>query len=127
AIGDGFFPTGDLGHMDAAGRLIITGRSRLLIDIGGRKVNPLEVEGVLCQHPGVRECVVISMRQSETIRRLRAIVVPEDQSAAPSVESIRQFARARLAPFKVPRQIEFWDALPRSATGKVLRQQLEAL
>jgi len=125
-LSDGFFLTGDLGHLDAAGRLIITGRSRLLIDIGGKKVNPLEVEGVLCQHPGVRECVVISMRQSETIRRLRAIVVPEDQSAAPSVESIRQFARARLAPFKLPRQIEFWDALPRSAAGKVLRQQLEA-
>ncbi|MGN6504984.1 MAG: class I adenylate-forming enzyme family protein [Tepidisphaeraceae bacterium] len=125
-LSDGFFPTGDLGHLDAAGRLIITGRSRLLIDIGARKVNPLEVEDVLCQHPGVRECVVISMRQSETIRRLRAIVVPEDHESAPSVESIRQFARARLAPFKVPRQIEFWDALPRSATGKVLRQQLEA-
>lgn len=126
AISDGFFYTGDLGHLDAMGRLNITGRSRLLIDIGGMKVNPLEVEDVLCQHPGVRECVVISMWQSETIRRLRAIVVPEDHRSVPTVESIRQFARARLAPFKVPRKIEFWDALPRSATGKVLRQQLEA-
>ena len=73
---DGFFLTGDLGRLDAHGNLTITGRLKLLIDVGGLKVNPLEVEAVLAQHPGVAACVVVPMRVSETVCRLKAIVTP---------------------------------------------------
>ncbi len=123
---DGFYPTGDLGHVDAAGRLHVTGRARLLIDVGGRKVNPLEVEGVLLAHPRVGGCVVVPVQQTATVARLKAIVEPRRPGPPPDVEELRAFARHRLAAHKVPRAIEVWPALPRSAAGKVLRQQVQA-
>lgn len=123
---DGFFPTGDLGRVDASGNLTITGRIKLLIDVGGLKVNPLEVEEVLRQHPGVAACVAVPMRLSETISRIRAVVVPVDPATPPAAEELRRFARARLTPHKVPRVFEFRDKLPTSATGKILRHLVEA-
>jgi long-chain acyl-CoA synthetase len=114
---DGHFATGDLGHLDAAGNLTITGRMRMLIDTGGMKINPVEVESVLGNHPDVAECAIVPLRQSETVQRLRAVIVPRDVSAPPSSESIRAFVRQRLAGYKVPRLIEFRSALPRTATG----------
>ncbi|HSV15992.1 MAG TPA: class I adenylate-forming enzyme family protein, partial [Tepidisphaeraceae bacterium] len=72
---DGHFRTGDIGRIDARGELRITGRVRLLIEVGGRKVNPLEVEAVLSSHPDVNECVVVAMKQTDTIHRLRAVLV----------------------------------------------------
>jgi acyl-CoA synthetase (AMP-forming)/AMP-acid ligase II len=118
---DGFYPTGDLGHVDDAGRLHITGRARLLIDVGGRKVNPLEVEGVLLAHPRVGGCVVVPVRQTDTVARLKAVVEPRRPGPAPDPEDLRAFARERLAAHKVPRAFEVRDALPRSPAGKVLR------
>ncbi len=122
---DGFFPTGDLGKLDAAGRLFITGRIKLLIDVGGMKVNPFEVEHVLCQHPRVAECVVVPMRQSETVSRLMAVVTPRDESAPPAVDELRAFAKSRLSAYKVPRVFEVRETLPHSATGKVLRHLVQ--
>jgi acyl-coenzyme A synthetase/AMP-(fatty) acid ligase len=122
---DGHFRTGDIGRIDARGNLRITGRVRLLIEVGGRKVNPLEVEAVLSDHPDVNECVVVAMRQTDTIHRLRAVMVARDPDHPPTAEAIRQFARQRLAGYKVPRAIEFRRMLPRSATGKLLRHQVE--
>jgi acyl-CoA synthetase (AMP-forming)/AMP-acid ligase II len=121
---DGYFLTGDLGRLDGFGNLTITGRIKLLIDVGGLKVNPLEVEDVLAQHPDVASCVVVPVRVSETVSRLKAIVTP--RSGPPSPESLRQFARARLAGYKVPRQFEVRDDLPKSPTGKTLRHLVEA-
>src|SRR5690606_25385132 len=103
ALVDGHFATGDLGRLDAHGNLSITGRTRLLIDTGGLKVNPVEVESVLASHPDVAECVVLPMAQSQTVQRLRALVVPRDPAHPPTAEFIRQFARERLAAYKVPR------------------------
>ncbi len=123
---DGFYPTGDLGHVDAAGRLHVTGRAKLLIDVGGRKVNPLEVEAVLLAHPLVAGCVVVPVAQTDTVARLKAVVEPRRPGPTPDVEDLRSFARARLAAHKVPRAFEVRDALPRSAAGKVLRQQVQA-
>jgi acyl-coenzyme A synthetase/AMP-(fatty) acid ligase len=122
---DGHFRTGDLGHIDEHGRLSITGRARLLIDTGGLKINPLEVEGVLVQHPEVAECVVVPVRQSETVERICAVVVARDEFSPPTVESIRSFAKERLAAYKVPRLVLFRDRLPKTATGKVLRHLVE--
>jgi long-chain acyl-CoA synthetase len=118
---DGFFPTGDLGEIDEHGNLTITGRIKLLIDIGGLKVNPREVEEVLLQHPDVGDCVIVPMRQSETILRLKAIVTPKRAGQLLEIESLRRFARERLTSHKVPRLFEVRESLPRTATGKLLR------
>ena len=124
---DGFFRTGDLAELSPAGELTLIGRTKLLIDVGGAKVNPLEVEAALAEHPGVAACVVLPLALSETIRKVRAIVVPSDPAAAPSAAELRDFVRQRLARHKVPRLIEFRDALPRTPAGKIARQLLETL
>lgn len=123
---DGFFPTGDLGAVDAHGNLTITGRLKLLIDVGGLKVNPLEVEAVLSQHEAVSRCVVVPMRLSETVFRLKAVIAPRDPRDPPRAEDLRQFARARLTAHKVPRLFEIRETLPTSPTGKILRHLIEA-
>jgi acyl-CoA synthetase (AMP-forming)/AMP-acid ligase II len=118
---DGFFPTGDLGRVDNGGNIRLTGRLKLLIDVGGLKVSPMEVEAVLRGHGSVGECIVVPMALSQTVNRLRAVVTPRDERTTIDVDELRQFARARLSPHKVPRVFEVRAALPRSATGKVLR------
>jgi acyl-CoA synthetase (AMP-forming)/AMP-acid ligase II len=120
----GFFPTGDLVRIDASGNLFITGRLKLLIDVGGLKVNPLEVELAMGEHPSVAACVVVPMRLSETVARLKAIVTPADPGRPPQADDLRRFARQRLSAHKVPRVFEVRESLPRSATGKVLRHLL---
>ena len=124
ALTKGFFLTGDLGCLDDAGRLTITGRIKLQIDVGGLKVNPLEVEYVLGQFPGVIECAVVPMRVAETVNRLRALVVPDRDQGGFDVAALRRFARTRLAAHKVPRVIEICPPLPRSPTGKIQRHAL---
>lgn len=122
---DGFLLTGDLGRLDASGTLELTGRLKLMVDVGGLKVNPLEVEAVLVRHPGVRDAVVIPIPYSETASRLKAIVIPEP-GAALGRDEIRAFAREHLSPYKVPRSFEITEDVPRSPTGKILRQRLLA-
>jgi len=123
---DGHFLTGDLGVLDETGALTITGRLKLLIDIGGRKVNPAEVESVLHRHPQVGQCVVVPMRLSETVCRLKAIVAPARPDAELSPQDLRRFARKRLSGYKVPRLFEVRASLPTGPTGKVLRHLVEA-
>jgi acyl-CoA synthetase (AMP-forming)/AMP-acid ligase II len=123
---NGFFLTGDLGRLDPFGNLTITGRLKLLIDVGGLKVNPVEIEEVLCAHPDVASCIVVAMPVSETVSRLKAIVIPAENSAPPSPASLRTFARTRLAGYKVPRLFEIRESLPKSATGKILRHMVQA-
>jgi acyl-CoA synthetase (AMP-forming)/AMP-acid ligase II len=120
---DGYFLTGDLGRIRAEGDLTITGRLKNLIDIGGMKVNPAEVEEVLGSHESVAECVVLPIAITPTVSRLKAIVVPANGAVDP--EELRRFARERLAGHKVPRVVEVRNSLPRSPSGKVLRAQLE--
>lgn len=122
---NGFFPTGDLGRLDAHGNLTITGRLKLLIEVGGQKVNVLEVEELLRTHPGVGEAAVVALRVSETVSRLKAVVTPRDPQAPPDPEDVRRHLRERLTAYKVPRVVEVRSALPRSAAGKVLRRALE--
>jgi len=122
---EGYFPTGDLARLEYDGRLYITGRLKLLIDVGGMKVNPLEVEAVLCQHPDVAECVVVPIQQSETVNRLRAVVTPRDPAVPIAIESLRAFAKSHLNAYKVPRIFDIRQALPKSPTGKILRHTVE--
>jgi long-chain acyl-CoA synthetase len=125
ALPDGFFLTGDIGALDAQGQLELTGRLALLIDVGGRKVNPLEVESVLESHPAVQAAAVVPARYSRTVSRLKAIIVP-DGAGAPDGAALRSYLREQLDEYKIPRRFEFRESLPRSATGKLLRQQLDA-
>ena len=121
---DGFFVTGDLGRLDAAGRLTLTGRTALLIDVAGRKVNPLEVEAALAGHPRVAEVAVVPIPYSRTVGRMKAVVVPAG-SGEVRADELRAFLRERLAAWKIPRRFEFLATLPRSPAGKVLRRELE--
>jgi len=120
---DGLFRTGDLGRLSEDGQLTVTGRVKLLIDVGGLKVNPLEVENVLNRHPAVREAVVVAAPVTETISRLKAIVVPNDAQRIAGVE-LRRFVGQALSGHKVPRLIELRESLPRNAAGKVQRSAL---
>lgn len=122
---DGHFLTGDIGTLDTAGALTITGRLKLLIDVGGRKVNPAEVEAVLSKHPDVGLCVVLPLRVSENVWRVKAVVTPASPSAEISVKDLRRFARQRLSAYKVPRVFEVRATLPTSSVGKVLRHLVE--
>jgi long-chain acyl-CoA synthetase len=114
--------TGDRGRIDEAGRLIITGRRKLLIDVSGDKVDPIEVEDVLAVHPKVREVVVVGVPSGiEGEELIKAVVVGE---AACGERELIRFCRERLANYKVPHMVEFREEIPRSSLGKVLRKYL---
>lgn len=115
---DGHFRTGDLGRIDD-GVVHITGRLKAQFDVGGLKVNPEDVEAVLQGCPGLHEVAVLPLVLTETVTRVRLVVVSD---ASP--EAIRAFARATLAPHLRPRQIEVVDRLPRTASGKIKRYEL---
>jgi long-chain acyl-CoA synthetase len=119
----GFLLTGDLGRMDEAGRLTVTGRLKLVVDVGGFKVNLLEVERAICEHASVRECVVVPVAVSETVVRLKAHILAEPGAEA-CVGGLSAFLRPRLSAHKIPRSFELRSSFPRSATGKVLRHRL---
>jgi acyl-CoA synthetase (AMP-forming)/AMP-acid ligase II len=117
----GHFLTGDIGMLDARGALTITGRLKLLIDVGGRKVNPAEVESVISSHPDVGSCVVVPIPVDQNVSRVKAILTPARPDIDVSVQNLRRFARERLSAYKVPRVFEVRATLPTSAIGKVLR------
>lgn len=119
----GRFATGDLGHFDDRGALVVTGRSDDAIITGGENVQPEEVEAVLREHPAVDDAAVIGIEDATWGHVLEARVVA---SRSLSTDELVSFARQRLAPFKVPRRIVFVDALPRSDGGKLLRRSIAA-
>ncbi len=123
---DGWFRTGDLGHVDAAGDLFVTGRTKLFISTGGFKVDPFEVEAVLLEQPGVAEAVVVGTAGERGEEVVKAVVVPTDADADEAAlgEALLVACRERLAPFKVPRIVELRAEIPRSPLGKILRKYL---
>jgi acyl-CoA synthetase (AMP-forming)/AMP-acid ligase II/thioesterase domain-containing protein len=118
---DGWFRTGDVGRFDDDGYLTITGRVKDLINRGGEKIAPLEVEAILAQHPAVGEVCVFAIPHPTLGEEIAAAVVPTPDSPV-AARDIRDHARARLVDFKVPRRIFFCAALPRGASGKVQRR-----
>ncbi len=119
---DGFFFTGDLGRLDADGRLWLTGRKKLFIEVAGNKVDPVEVEDVLATHPKVREAVVVGIpgrAPGEEI--VKAVIVAE---GTVEKDELLRLCQDRLALYKVPRYVEFRDEIPKSPLGKVLRKYL---
>lgn len=123
SMAEGFFSVGDLARRDGAGRYFLEGRKRDMVISGGVNVYPAEVEGVLEQHPDLREVAVVGVPDRDLGERVRAFVVPR-AGHAPDEASVRAFARARLSGAKVPRDVVFLDALPRNPTGKVLKREL---
>ena len=116
------FLTNDRGRLDEDGRLYITGRKQLLIDVKGDKVDPLEVEDVLAVHPRVREVVVVGVESGDEGEDIiKAVVVPD--GACQERELIR-FARERLSNYKTPQMVEFREEIPKSPSGEVLRKYL---
>jgi long-chain acyl-CoA synthetase len=118
---DGYFLTGDLGRIDAAGLLYLLGRKKLLINRGGFKVNPREVESLLETHPSVRQAAVIGVPSSSGEERIKAVVVADGRCTE---ADIVRYCHGKIADFKIPSLVEFADALPLSQTGKVRRQAL---
>ena len=111
---DGWFRTGDIGRLDSEKFLFITGRLKEMIDRGGEKVLPQEVEDVLAGHPAVSEAAVFAVSHPTLGEDVAAAVVLREGAAATVLE-LRRFAATRLAPFKVPRRIEFVDAIPQTS------------
>jgi malonyl-CoA/methylmalonyl-CoA synthetase len=122
---DGWLRTGDLGQLDADGTLTLAGRCRDLILSGGFNVYPLEVEGALAGHPDVAECAVFGLPDADLGEVVAAAVVPA-AGRVPSEPALREHARERLAPHKVPRRWLLLPELPRTALGKVNRAALAA-
>lgn len=120
---DGHVSTGDLGHLDAAGRLHVDGRDDEMVVTGGENVFPVEVESVLTEHPEVDEAIVVGVDHDDLGQVLRAYVRAVD-GTEPDLEALRTFVRERLERFKVPREIVVVDDFPRGGTGKILRSEL---
>ncbi len=118
-----WFRTGDQGMLDADGYLTLTGRLKELINRGGEKISPLEVDAALLEHPAVAEAVCFAAPDSHYGEAVQAAVVLSGDSEQ---EDIQNFCRDRLADFKVPDVIYFADELPRTATGKIQRRHVAA-
>ena len=120
AFFDGWFRTGDQGVMDADGYVSITGRLKEIINRGGEKISPREVDEIIMEHPAVHQCVTFAMPHDMLGEDVAAAVVLR-QGAEATDKELREFASERLAPFKVPRKILILTEIPVGATGKLQR------
>ena len=116
----GWFRTGDQGQMDEAGYLTLTGRLKEIINRGGEKISPREVDDVLMTHPAIAQAVVFAVSHDKLGEDVAAAIVLREGEEV-SERDIRDFAGEHLAPFKVPRKIVLLDEIPKGATGKLQR------
>jgi long-chain acyl-CoA synthetase len=121
---DGWLLTGDIGKMDEDGYFYVVDRKKDMIDVGGLKVYPREVEEVLFEHPAVKEAAAIGMPDSFRGEVVRCFVVLKDPSAKVTEKDIIDFCAARISKYKVPQKVEFVPELPKTLVGKVLRRKL---
>jgi fatty-acyl-CoA synthase len=122
--GKPFFRTGDLGRTDEDGYFYISDRLKRMINAAGYKVWPAEVEAAMYQHPAIKECCVIAAPDARRGETVKAVVVLKPGAAA-SAEEIMHWARGRMAAYKAPRKLAFMDALPRTASGKLMWRALQ--
>ncbi len=123
AFTNGYFRTGDQGYLDGDGYLTLTGRIKELINRGGEKISPLEVDAALLEHPAVAEACCFGVPDAKYGEEVHAAVVLRGEATA---HDLQAFCRGRLADFKVPKQIHIATAVPRTATGKVQRRHVAA-
>ncbi len=122
---DGWLRTGDVGYMDATGKVFITDRKKDLIIVNGLNVYPNEIEGVIASMPGVLECGVVGVSNPRVGETVKAVIVKKDPAL--SREDVVKYCRARLTGYKVPRSIVFVESLPKTAVGKILRRDLRTM
>ena len=120
---DGLLSSGDVGHFDPDGRLFIDGRDDDMIVSGGENVFPGEVEDLLAGHEAIAEAAVFGVEDADFGQRLKAVVVVREGQSL-EVDEIKRFVKSNLAGYKVPRDVDFVDELPRTSTGKVLKREL---
>ena len=120
---DGWFRTGDLGYLDADSHLFLVGRAKELINRGGEKISPQEVDAILLQHPAVKECAAFGMPHPTLGEDVAVAVVATGRVPLPARE-VQSFAAMYLSEFKVPNKVFFVSELPRTANGKVQRHKL---
>jgi long-chain acyl-CoA synthetase len=120
ALRNGWLRTGDIGRFDAEGRLHLLDRKKDMVISGGENIYSVEVESVLCRHPGVSEASVIGVPDPVLGEALLAVVAPR-RGSAPTAEDLVAHCRAHIGSYKVPRRFAFVEALPRSLVGKVLK------
>ncbi|MHB8460606.1 MAG: class I adenylate-forming enzyme family protein, partial [Candidatus Limnocylindrales bacterium] len=123
AIRDGWLHTGDMATMDAAGYLLIKDRSKDIIISAGENISSVEIEVTIGAHPAVLECAVIAAPDDARGEVPVALVVRKPDATV-SAKELRAWCRSRLAVFKVPREIQFRESLPKGGTGKVLKAEL---
>jgi acyl-CoA synthetase (AMP-forming)/AMP-acid ligase II len=120
---DGWFRTGDIGHLDEDGYLYVSDRLKDMIITGGENVYSPEVERVLAEHPAVAEVAVIGVPDPKWGESVKAVVALKPGAEASEMELV-EFCRERLAHFKCPRTVDVVPALPRNPTGKILKRDL---
>jgi fatty-acyl-CoA synthase len=123
--GKRFFRTGDLGYYDQEGYFFITDRLKRMINCSGYKVWPAEVEAMLYAHPAIQEACVIGVHDAYRGETVKAVVVLRNEARNVTPKDIIDWAREKMAAFKVPRFVDFVDALPKTATGKILWRELQ--
>jgi fatty-acyl-CoA synthase len=126
AIIDGLMSSGDVGYFDEHGLLYVSGRDDEMIVCGGENVFPAEVEDLISGHPEVIEATALGVEDKEWGHRLRAFVV-KAEGASVDEDAIKDYVKANLARYKVPREVIFLDELPRNPTGKILKRELRDL
>ena len=119
---DGWLKTGDIGHLDDQGRVTITDRKKDMILVSGFNVYPNEIESVVAAHPGVLECAAVAVPDEKTGEAVKVVIVRKDPNL--TRESVIEHCRTSLTNYKVPRHVEFRDALPKTPIGKILRREL---
>jgi acyl-CoA synthetase (AMP-forming)/AMP-acid ligase II len=120
---DGWLKTGDLGRLDADGVLWLSGRRSDMIKTGAHRVHPLDVEEAIAELPGVVEVAVVGIDDALLGQVIKACIVRADTL---DENAVRAHCRARLAGYKIPKLVEFVDALPKTASGKIKRAELAA-
>ena len=124
--GKRFFRSGDLGRMDEDGYFFIVDRLKRMINASGYKVWPTEVESLMYQHPAVQEACIIGAKDAHRGETVKAVIVPRAEwRDRVEAQAIIDWCREHMAAYKVPRVIEFVDALPKSGSGKIMWRELQ--
>jgi long-chain acyl-CoA synthetase len=121
---DGWLRTGDVGYMNPGGYVTLTDRKKEMILVSGFNVYPNEIESVVMMLPGVLECGVVGVTDERTGEAVKVVIVRSDPGLTGEV--VIAHCRTQLTAYKVPRHVEFRDALPKTPIGKVLRRELRA-
>ena len=118
----GWLRTGDIWHIDQLGRVTITDRKKDMTQVSGFNVYPNEVESIVAAHPGVLECAVVAVPDDKTGEAVKVVIVRKDPEL--TKEDVIEHCRTQLTAYKLPRQVAFRSALPKTPIGKILRREL---